>query len=95
MVHFCLWQTFLEADVNEDGKIDKCEWRNFVSRNPSLLKIMTLPYLRSAKIWLYPGCDYNVVRLETHSLEYVLSCRDITTTFPSFVFHSAVEEIAA
>uniref|UniRef100_A0A0E0JYN2 Calcineurin B-like protein n=1 Tax=Oryza punctata TaxID=4537 RepID=A0A0E0JYN2_ORYPU len=43
-------QTFKQADSNSDGKIDPDEWKAFASKNPALLKNMTLPYLNNKEL---------------------------------------------
>ncbi|XP_037442053.1 calcineurin B-like protein 4 [Triticum dicoccoides] len=38
--------TFSQADTNGDGRLDPREWEEFVKKNPTSLRNMSLPYLQ-------------------------------------------------
>jgi serine/threonine-protein phosphatase 2B regulatory subunit len=65
VVEMIVDKTFCEADARSDGKIDLDEWKEFVSKNPSLMKNMTLPYLKDITL-AFPSF---VVRTEVDDSE--------------------------
>ncbi|KAL6986425.1 calcineurin b-like protein [Sarracenia purpurea var. burkii] len=43
-------KTIVEADLKGDGRIDPEEWKELVSRRPSIMKIMTVPILKEVTL---------------------------------------------
>ncbi|XP_065618681.1 calcineurin B-like protein 10 [Quercus suber] len=52
--------TFANANADKDDRINTEEWKDFVLRNPNILKNMTLPYLKDLSLAaVFPSFTFN------------------------------------
>ncbi|PNX62257.1 calcineurin b-like protein 1-like, partial [Trifolium pratense] len=53
-------KTFMDADLNRDGLIDLDEWRAFVTKDPTVIKYMTILHLKKVTT-IFPDFIWNTV----------------------------------